>query len=82
MYDLLDVSNRDKSLEEWATVSMTTDNEGAQFVKGLTTFKVESEGKKITRSWTIYAIEAYSRHTFVMHIVYSLRARASITPRT
>lgn len=50
VYDLLNVSNRDKSLEEWATLSMTTDSEGAQFIKGLTTYEVESEGEKLTKS--------------------------------
>lgn len=48
VYDLLDVSNRDKTVEEWATASLLTDSEGNQFVKGLTTFEVDSKGESET----------------------------------
>ncbi|CAM9701698.1 unnamed protein product [Scytosiphon promiscuus] len=43
VYDLLDVSNRDKPMEEWATVTPLADGEGHQVLKGLTTFDVDNE---------------------------------------
>lgn len=46
VYDLLDVSNRDKPVEEWATVSLLADAEGNLVLKGLTTFDVENEGER------------------------------------
>lgn len=45
VYDLLDVSNRDKPMEEWATVTPLDDGEGNQVLKGLTTFEVDNEGE-------------------------------------
>lgn len=50
IYDLLDVSNRDKTVEEWATACLLTNSEGNQVVKGLTTFEVESEGNHVAPS--------------------------------
>lgn len=49
MYDLLDVSNRDKPMEKWATVTPLIDGEGNQVLKGLTTFEVDNEGEKNRR---------------------------------
>lgn len=46
VYDLLDVSNRDKPIEECATVSLWSDGEGNQVLKGLTTFDVDNEGER------------------------------------
>lgn len=46
VYDLLDVSNRDKPMEEWATVSLQADGEGNLLLKGLTTFDVDNEGEE------------------------------------
>lgn len=46
VYDLLDVSNRDKPMEEWATVSLSSDAEGNQVLKGLATFDVDNEGER------------------------------------
>lgn len=48
IYDLLDVSNRDKPVEEWATVTPLDDGEGNKVLKGLTTFEVDNEGEKST----------------------------------
>lgn len=45
VHDLLDVSNRGKPVEEWATVSFRSDGEGNQVLHGLTTFEVDNEGK-------------------------------------
>lgn len=45
VYDLLDVSNRDKPVEEWATVTPQDDGEGNQVLKGLTTFEADNEGE-------------------------------------
>lgn len=47
VYDLLDVSNRDKPLEKWATVTPLIDGEGNQVLKGLTSFEVDNEGENI-----------------------------------
>lgn len=47
IFDLLDVSNRDKPVEDWATVTPVDDGEGNQVLKGLTTFEVDNEGEKI-----------------------------------
>lgn len=46
IYDLLDVSNREKPMEEWATITPLDDGEGSQVLKGLTTFEVDNEGEK------------------------------------
>lgn len=46
VYDLLDVSNREKPMEEWETVTPLIDGEGNQVLKGLSTFEVENEGEK------------------------------------
>ena len=48
IYDLLDVSNRDKPMEEWTTVSLSADAEGNQVLKGLATFDVDNEGERQT----------------------------------
>lgn len=45
LYDLLDVSNRDKPMEKWAMVTPLIDGEGNQVLKGLTTFEVDNEGE-------------------------------------
>lgn len=45
VYDLLDISNRNKPVEEWATVSLLADDEGNRVLKGLTTYDVDNEGK-------------------------------------
>lgn len=50
VYDLLDVSNRDKPMEKWETVTPMADGEGNQVLKGLTTFEVDNEGEKITET--------------------------------
>lgn len=47
IFDLLDVSNREKAVEEWATVTSVDDGEGNQMLQGLTTFEVDNEGEKI-----------------------------------
>lgn len=47
IFDLLDVSNRDKPVEDWATVTPVNDGEGNQVLKGLTTFEVDNEGEKL-----------------------------------
>lgn len=46
VYDLLDASNRNKPMEEWATVSLSSDAEGNQVLKGLATFDVDNEGER------------------------------------
>lgn len=47
VHDLLDVSNRGKPVEEWATVSLRSDGKGSQVLRGLTTFEVDNEGKRV-----------------------------------
>lgn len=49
IYDLLDVSNRDKPMEEWETVTPLADGEGNQVLKGLTTFDVDNEGEETSK---------------------------------
>lgn len=46
IYDLLDVSNRDKPMEEWAAVSLSSDEHGNQVLKGLATFDIDNEGER------------------------------------
>lgn len=54
VYDLLDVSNRDKPKEEWEAVSLSSDAEGNQVLKGLATFDVDNEGEKRRRDFFSY----------------------------
>lgn len=48
VYDLLDVSNRDKTVEEWATISVLADSGGDQVSEGRTTFEVDNKGERET----------------------------------
>lgn len=72
VYDLLGVSNRDRPKEEWETVSLSSDAEGNQVLKGLASFDVDNEGERE---------KMYEKHPIPCHTICGVMQR-KIRPHT
>ena len=51
VYDLLDVSSRGKPVEDREIVSLQSDGDGNEVLKGLISFEVTNEGKRRRGGW-------------------------------